>query len=96
LLRRLCGPKKDEVTGDWRKLHNEKLYDPYSLSNIIRVVKSRIMRYAGHVTHVGDRRVAHRLLVRRRERKGLLGRPRRRYDNIKMDLQGVGWGQGLD
>jgi hypothetical protein len=77
VLRGMCGPKRDEVTGEWRKLHNGQLADPYSSSNIIRLVKSRIMRQAGHVTRVGDRRGPQRVLVRRRERRGLLGRNRR-------------------
>jgi len=63
VLRRLCGSRKDEVTGEWRKLRNEQLSDPYSSLNFIRVVKSSIMGLAGHVTRVGGRRGAHRVLV---------------------------------
>ena len=85
---RVFGPKRDEATGEWRKLHNEELNDLYSLPNIVRVVKSRRMRWAGHVAHMGEGRVVHRVLVGKPEGKRPLGRPRRRWeDNIKMDLQ---------
>ena len=63
MLRRVFGPKKDEVTGKWRKLHNEDLNDLYSLPNIVRVVKSRRMRWAGHVAHMEEHRGVHRVLV---------------------------------
>ena len=93
MFRRVFGPKRDEVTGEWRKLHNEELSDLYSLLNIVRVVKSRIKRWAGHVTRIG--RGVHRVLVGKPEGKRPLGRPRRRWeDNIKMDLQEVGGGCG--
>jgi hypothetical protein len=93
LLRRVFGPKRDEVTGEWKKLHNEELNDLYSLPNIVRVVKSRRMRWAGHVARMGEDRDVHRVLVRMSEKKRPLGRPRRRWeDNIKMDLQKVGGG----
>jgi len=93
VLRRVFGPKRDEVTGEWRKLHNEELGDVYSLSNIVRVVKSRRMRWAGHVACMGERRGVHRVIVGKPEGKRPLGRPRRRWeDNIKMDLQEVGEG----
>ena len=76
---------------EWRKLHNEELSDLYSLPNIVRVVKSRIMRWAGHVARMGEGRGVHRVLVAKPEEKRPLGRPRRRWeDNIKMDLQEVG------
>jgi hypothetical protein len=89
------GPKGDEVTGEWRKLHNEKLNELYSLPNIVRVVKSRRMRWAGHVAPMGEERVVHRVLVGKPEGKRSLGRPRRRLeDNIKMDLQEVRGGGG--
>ena len=92
MLRRVFGPKRDEVTGEWRKLHNE-LRDLYSLPNILRVVKSRRMRWAGHVVRMGEGRVMHMVLVRKPEGKRPLGRPRRRWeDNSKMDLQEVGGG----
>ena len=89
VLRRAFGPKRDEVTGEWRKLHNEELSDLYSLPNIVRVVKSRRMRWAGHVACVGEGRGVHRVLVGKPEGKIPSGRPRRRReDNIKM---GAGW-----
>ena len=82
--------RSDEVTGEWRKLHNEELSDLYSLPNIVRVVKSRRMRWAGHVARMGLGRCVYRLLVGKSERKRPLGRPRRRWEvNIKMDLQEV-------
>ena len=95
VLRRLFGPERDEVTEEWRKLHNEELSDLYSLPNIVRVVKSRRMRWAGHVAHLGEGRGVHRVLVGKPEGKRPLGRPRRRWeDNSKMDLQEVGGGCG--
>ena len=94
VLRRIFGRKRDEVTGERRKLHNEELNDIYFSPNIIRVIKLRKMRWAGHVAHVGDSRSVYRVLVEKPERKRPLGRPRRRWDdNIKMDLQEVG---GID
>jgi len=94
VLRRIFGPRRDEVTGEWRKLHNEELNDLYSLPSIVQVIKSRRMRWARHVARVGDRRSVYRVLVGKPEGKRPLGRPRRRWeDNIKMDLQEVGcWG----
>jgi hypothetical protein len=90
LLRRVFGPKRDEVTEEWRKLHNEELNDLYSLPNIVRVVNSRRMRWAGHVARMGKDRGAYRVLVGKPEVKSLLGRPRRRWeDNIKIELQEV-------
>jgi len=87
VLRRVFGPKRDEVTGKLRKLHNEELRDLYPLPNIVRVVKSRRMRWAGHVARMGEGRGVHRVLVGKPEEKRLLGRPRRRWeDNIKIDL----------
>jgi len=81
------------VTGEWRKLHNEELSDLYSLPNIVRVVKSRRLRWAGHVARMGEGRGVHRVLVGKPEGKRPLGRQRRRWeDNIKMDLQEVGGG----
>ena len=93
VLRRVFGPKRDEVTGEWRKLHNEELRDLYSLPNIVQVVKSRRMRWAGHVARMGEERGVHRVLAGKPEGKRPLGRPRRE-DNIKMDLQEVGGGGG--
>ena len=95
VLRRVFEPKKDEVTGEWRKLH-EELNDLYSLPNILRVVKSRRMIWAGHVARMGDGRGVHRVLIGKPEGKRPLGRPRRRWeDNIMMDLREVG-GVGAD
>ena len=91
VLRRVFGSKRDEVTGEWRKLHNEEHRDLYSLRNIVRVVKSRRMRWAGHVARMGEGRGVHRFLVGKPEGKRTLGRPRHRWvDNIKMDLREVG------
>jgi hypothetical protein len=82
--RRMFGPKRDEVTGKWRRLHNKKLYALY-LPNIIRVIKSRRLRWAGHVARMGERRGAYRALVGKPEGRRPLGRPRRRWENnIKM------------
>jgi hypothetical protein len=95
VLRRVFGPKRDEVTGEWRELQNEELNDLYSLPNIMRVVKSRRMRWAGNVARKREDRGVHRVLVGRPEGKRQLGRPRCRWeDNIKMDLQEVGGGRG--
>jgi hypothetical protein len=92
--RRVFGPKRDDVTGEWRKLHDEELNDLYFLPNIVRVVKSRRMR-TGHVARIGKERGVHRVLVGKPEEKRLLRRPRLRWeDNIKMDLQEVGGGRG--
>jgi len=79
VLRRVFGSKRDEVTGEWRKLHSEELRDLYSLSNIVRVVKSRRMRRAGHVARMGEGRGVDRVLVGKSEGKRPLGRPRRRW-----------------
>ena len=93
VLRRIFGSRRDEVTGDWRRLYNEELNDLYSSPNIVRVIKSRRMRWAGHVSCMGEERRVYRVLVRKPEGKRPLGRPRRRWvDNIRMDLQGVGCG----
>ena len=87
--------KEDEVTGEWSKLHNEELSDLYSLPNIVRVVKSRRMRWAGHVARMGKGRGVYRFLVGKPEWKRPLGRSRRRWENnIKMDLYKVGGGSG--
>jgi hypothetical protein len=95
VLRKVFGPKVDEVKGELIKLHNEELNDLYSLPNIVRVVKSRRMRWAGHVAHMGEKRGVHRVLVGKPEGKRPLGRPRRRWeDNIKMDVQELGGGRG--
>jgi hypothetical protein len=91
VLRRIFGPKRDGVTGGWRKLHNEELHNLYSSPSIIRLIKSRRMRWAGHVTRMGEKRNVFRLLVGKSEGKRPLGRMRRRWiDNIKMDLLEIG------
>jgi hypothetical protein len=79
VLRRVFGPKRDEVTGEWRKLHNEELNDLYSLLNIVRVVKSRRVRWAGHVARMGEERGVYRVLMGKPEGKRSLGRPRCRW-----------------
>jgi hypothetical protein len=85
---------RDEVTEEWRKLHNEELCDLYSSLSIIRIIKSRRLRWAGHVARMREKRNAFRLLVRKPEGKRPLGRPRRRWvDNIRLDLGEVGWGE---
>ena len=95
VLRRVFGPKSDEVTGEWRKINNEELSDFYSLPNIVRVVKSKIIRWEGLVVHMGEGRGVHRVLVGKPERKRQLGRPRHRWENkIKTDLQEMGGGCG--
>jgi hypothetical protein len=92
VLRRIFGPRRDEVTGDWRKLHNEEVHNLYSSPNIIRMIKSRRMRWARHVARMGETRNAYRILVRKPKGKRPLGRTRRRWvDNIKMDLGEMGW-----
>jgi hypothetical protein len=91
VLRRIFGSKTDEVTGELRKLHNEELNDLYSSLNIFRLIKSRRMRWAGHVARMEERRGIYRILVGKREGNRPLGRPRRRWeDKIKMELQEVG------
>jgi hypothetical protein len=93
VLRSIFGTKRDEVTGEWRKLHNEELRDLYSSPSIIRIIKSRRMRWADHVARMGEKRNAYRLLVGNPEGKRPMGRPRRRWvDNIRMDLGEAGWG----
>jgi hypothetical protein len=87
VLRRIFGPKRDEVTGCWRKLHNEELHGLYSSPGTVRVIKARMMRWAGHVACMGEVRAAYNILVGRPEGRRPLGRPRHRWeDNIKMDL----------
>ena len=87
VLRRIFRPKRDQVTGEWRKLHNEKLNDLYYSPNIVRVIKSRRIKWAGYVASMGERRGIYRILVGRPEGKRPFGRPRRRWeDNIKSYL----------
>jgi hypothetical protein len=98
VLRKIFGRTRDEVTREWRRLHNEQLYELYSSPNVIRGIKTRIMRWAGNVARLGDRRGAYRVFVGKPEVKRPLERPRRRWeDNIKMDLlRSVMGGHGLD
>jgi hypothetical protein len=93
VLRRIFGPKRDEVTGEWRRLHSGELPNLYSSPNIIRQIKSRRMRWAGHVAHMGEGRNVYRVLVGKPEGKRPLERPRHRWeDGIKIDLREIGWG----
>jgi hypothetical protein len=93
VLRRIFGPKRDEVTGGWRKLHNEELHGFYSSPGIVRVIKATRMGWAGHVARMGEMRSAYNILVGRPEGRRPLGRPRRRLeDNIKMDLKEIRFG----
>jgi len=90
VLRRIFVPRRDKVTGEWRRLHNEELNDLYSSPNIVWVIKSRRMRWVGHVAHMGEERGVYRVLVGKPEGKRPLGRPRHRWvDNIRTDLQEV-------
>jgi hypothetical protein len=90
VLRRIFGPKREE-DGSWTKLHNDELHSLYSSPNIVRVIKSRRMRWVGHVTRMGERRGVYRVLVWRSEGKRPLGRPRRMWeDNTEMELREIG------
>jgi len=92
-LRRIFGPKRDEVTEEWRNLYNEELKDLHSSPNIVRVIKSRGTRRAGHVARMEERRGVCRVLVGKPEGKRPVRRPRCRWENnLKMDLQDVGCG----
>jgi hypothetical protein len=91
VLRRLFGPKKNEVTGEWRKLHNEERHNLYSSPDIIRQIKSRRMRWVGHVERMGKERKVYKVLMGKPEGKRPIGRPRRRWeDGIGMDLREIG------
>jgi hypothetical protein len=92
VLRRIFGPKRDEVTGSWGKLHNEELHNLYSLPSVIRMIKSRRRRWAGHVARMGEIRNAYRILLGKPGEKKPLRGPRHRWeDNIKIDLRETGW-----
>jgi hypothetical protein len=96
VLRRIFGPKRDEVMGQWRKLYNGELHNLYSSPDIIRQIKSRRMRWAGHVVHMGEGRNTYRVSVEKPEEKTPLERPRCRWEGgIKMDLREIGWGGGV-
>jgi hypothetical protein len=87
VLRRVFWPKREEIKGEWRKLHFEELNDLYSSSTIFRLIKSRRMRWAGHMARIGERKSVYRVLVGKPTGKRPFGRPRRRWEsNIKMDL----------
>jgi len=93
VLRRIFGPRRDEVMGEWRRLHNEELNDLYSSPNIVQVIKLRRMRWAGHVARMGEEMEVYKVLLGKPEGRRPLGRPRRRWaDNIRVDLQEVGCG----
>jgi len=92
VLRRIFGPRRDEVTGEWRRLLNEELNDLNSSASIVRVIKSRRIRWAWHVARIGEERGVYRVLVGKPEGMSLLGRPSRRWVDIRMDLQEVGCG----
>jgi hypothetical protein len=98
VLRRIFGPKWDELTGKCRKLRNEELKNLYSSPNVVRVIKSRRIRWEGHIVGMGEKRAVYRVLVKKPEGRRPLGRPRRRWeDNIKIDLQEARCGgYGLD
>jgi hypothetical protein len=93
VLKGIFGPRRDEVRGEWRKLQSEELHNLYSSPDIIRQIKLRRSRWAGHVARMGEGRNLYRVLVGKPEGKRPLGRPRRRWeDEIKMDLREIGWG----
>jgi hypothetical protein len=93
VLRRIFGPNRDEVTGEWRKLHSGELHNLYSSPDITRQIKSRIMRWTGHVARMGEGRNVCRVLVGKPKGKRPLGRPMHRWqDGIKVDLREIGWG----
>jgi hypothetical protein len=91
-LSRMFGPRRDEVTGEWRKLHSQELHNLYSSPNIIRQMMSRRMRWAGHVARMGEERKLYNVLVGKPEGKRPLGRQRRKWeDGIRMNLSEIGW-----
>ena len=91
VLRKIYGPKRDEMTGEWRRLHNEELHGLYDSPDVVKIMKSRRLRWAGHVARMGEKRRLYSILVGRPDGKRPLGRPRRRWeDNIRRDLREVG------
>jgi hypothetical protein len=96
VLRRIFGPKREEVTGGWRKLHNEELHNSYSSPSLIRTIMPRRIRWAGHIERMVEKRNLYRIVVGKPQGKRPLGRPRRRLvDNMEMDLTETGW-DGMD
>jgi hypothetical protein len=92
-LRRIFGPKRDDMNGEWRKLHNEGLHNLYLSPDIIRQIKSMRMRWAGHVARMGEERKVYKVLMGKTEGKRTFGRPRRRWeDGLRMDLRDIGLG----
>jgi hypothetical protein len=92
VLRKIVGPRKEEVAGGWRRLHNEELHNLYASQNIIRVIKPRRMRWAGHVAHMVETRNADNILIGKSECKRPVGRPTHRLEDIiRMSLTDVGW-----
>jgi hypothetical protein len=92
VLSRIFGPQKEEVVADWRRLHSEERRNLYASRNVIRVIKSRMMKWAGYVARTGGMRNACKILVRRPEGKRPHGRPRNRWENnLRIDLRNVGW-----
>ena len=90
-LRKIYGPKRDEMTGEWRRLHNEELHGLYDSPDVVRIMKSRRLRWAGYVARMGEKRRLYSIVVGKPEGKRPLGRPRRRWeDNIRRDLREVG------
>ena len=97
VLKRIFWHKRDEVTREWRKLHNAELCDLYSSPNIVQMIKSTGVRWTSHIAHMGERRGVYRVLVGKPEGKRPLGRPRLRWgDNIKIHLQEVGCGAWIE
>jgi hypothetical protein len=97
VLRRIFGPKRDEVTGEWRKMHSGELHNLYSSPDFIRQIKSRRMRWAGHVACMGEGRNVYRVLMEKSKGKRPFERPRRRWaDGIKTDLREIDWGGVVD
>jgi hypothetical protein len=96
VLRKIFGPKRDEVIGGWRKMHNEELHNLYCLPSIIRIIMSRRVKWEGYVVCMGEKKHQCRILMGKPEGKRPLGGPRRRWeDNIRMDLREIEWG-GMD